>query len=323
MQSAKFIKRYRTRIGMTQEQMAERIKVSVTSVQNWENGKTGIRNDKLTVLAEVFNIPLSELITAATVEAENSKKNNWSDFLFEEKTELTEVIDNLHLNLTQQDLFGILYIYGARILNEDEVDEELSTTSDIGLTEEEIEKNILSEDLKLIPFEFINKVKSIQFMNHADRLLEVIRYIRTDFLLKVLKMNPETEFNVKNLPKELICEFIDTGFREYVSIHNPELKFDISMKKAKRVLFFLEQENEIMLTNGIDNTVMREDLPENIIQLLTKDSGFSWKERLEKGFSRGIGVATDGIWRLTDYDQDTGILTMNKKGRQLLKWFKE
>lgn len=323
MNKAKFIYRFRKRVGMTQEQLAERANVSVTSVQNWENGVTGIRQNKLIKLSEIFNVPLSELIEAQTAEAESSEKNNWPDFLFEQNPELTAVIDELHLNLPQQDLFGILYIYGAKILKEDEVESEFVSPDYFGLTHEEIEHSILSEDLKLIPFEFVNRVKSIQFLNHADALLKVVRYIKTDFLLKVLKMNPENEFNVKKLSKELICEFIDGGFRDYVSFRNPDLQFGILMRKAKKVLDFLEVENEIKLTDGIDNTVIRHDLPEDIIKLLTSDSGFDWSERLERGFSRHVDIALNGIRPLTDYERNMGILSMNEKGRLLLQWFRE
>lgn len=323
MIKAKFIYRFRKRVGMTQEMLAEKLNVSTTSVQYWEKGLTGIRQEKLKKLAEIFNVPLSELIAAQTAEAVSSEKNNWPDFLFEHNPVLTDVIDELHLNLTQQDLFGNLYIYGARILKEGEVYTEIVNPDYIDLTQEEIEHKVMSEDLKLIPFEFVNRVKSIQFLNHADALLKVVRYIKTDFLLKVLKMNPENEFNVKKLSKELICEFIDGGFRDYVSFRNPDLQSGILMRKAKEVLAFLEAENEIKLTDGIDNTMIRHDLPEDIIKLLTSDSGFDWSERLERGFSRHVDIALNGIRPLTDYDRNTGILSMNEKGRLLLQWFRE
>ncbi len=81
------------------------------------------------------------------------------------------------------------------------------------LKKECIDFDTLDEDLKKIPYGFIEKVGSIRFMNQVEGLHRVIKYVRTDFLLKILKQNPEVEFDIKRLFKDQICEFIDSGWK--------------------------------------------------------------------------------------------------------------
>ena len=186
----KFIKICRTNAGLTQEQLAEKMGVSVVSVQNWESGKTNIETRRYMELAAVFNVPVEKLIKEMIIEEDKRRPDRWPGFLFDDDT--NAIIDTLHLNLAQQDLFGLLYIYDAEYLKKTVID-----------------FNTLYDDLQKIPYGFIERVGSIQFMNQVDGLHNVIKYIKTEFLMKVLKQNPESEFNVKKLPKELICEFID------------------------------------------------------------------------------------------------------------------
>ena len=50
-QFGEFLKKSRINAGLTQEQLAEKMSVSLTSVQKWESGTSQIRNDKLSNLA--------------------------------------------------------------------------------------------------------------------------------------------------------------------------------------------------------------------------------------------------------------------------------
>ncbi len=56
------IKELRTRQKMTQELLAERLGVSRQAVTKWENGQSRPSTQKLLMLAEVFQVPMSELI---------------------------------------------------------------------------------------------------------------------------------------------------------------------------------------------------------------------------------------------------------------------
>lgn len=315
----KFIKACRINAGLTQEQLAEKMGVSVVSVQNWESGKTNIEMRRYMELAAVFNVPVEKLIKEMIIEEDSKRPDRWPGFLFDHDTNV--IIDTLHLNLAQQDLFGLLYIYDAEYLKK--------TTIDF---------NTLYEDLQKIPYGFIERVGSIQFMNQVDGLHNVIKYIRTEFLMKVLKQNPESEFNVKKLPKELICEFIDNGVKPVNDMigwwddseryeADDDLYMRISMEKAKMILPVLEK-GEIHFDDGHWTNPPGEDAPEE--EILTR--GFKpdlWHEgyygKLLNPFTIRDGLENVSKYRMLSGRRaiDKWVLEINDRGRQLLEWFRE
>lgn len=314
----KFIKTCRINAGLTQEQLAEKMGVSVVSVQNWESGKTNIEMRRYMELASVFNVPVEKLIKEMIIEEDKKRPDQWPGFLFDDDT--NAIIDTLHLNLAQQDLFGLLYIYDAEYLKKTVID-----------------FNTIYDDLRKIPYGFIERVGSIQFMNQVDGLHNVIKYIKTEFLMKVLKQNPESEFHVKKLPKELICEFIDEGIKptdDMAEWWDDSEKYEaddglfmrISMKKARMILPVLEK-GGIHLTDGRRGNPPREDVPEEVILMC----GFEldlWKE----GYYRSLNNCAyirNGLETITDYQpvsesgkDDMWFLEINDRGRQLLEWFR-
>lgn len=56
------IKRHRTRLGLSQEELADRIFVTRQSVSNWENGRTYPDLQSLIRLSDLFGLSLDELI---------------------------------------------------------------------------------------------------------------------------------------------------------------------------------------------------------------------------------------------------------------------
>lgn len=315
----KFIKACRKNAGLSQEQLAEKMGVSVVSVQNWESGKTNIEMRRYTELSAVFNVPVEKLIKEMLIEEDKKRPDRWPGFLFHDDT--NAIIDTLHLNLAQQDLFGLLYIYDAEYLKKTMID-----------------FNTIYDDLRKIPYGFIEKVGSIQFMNQVDGLHDVIKYIRTEFLMKVLKQNPESEFNVKKLSKELICEFIDEGVKPADNMAEwgndskryeagDSLYMPISMKKAKMILPVLEK-GEIRFNDGHWTNPPGEDAPEEEILM----HGFKSDLWREGYYSKLISpyAILGGLKIVTDYRPISGrkaddkwFLEINDRGRQLLEWFRE
>ena len=320
----RFIKKYRENAGLTQEKLAEKMGVSIISVQNWESGKTGIEMGRYIELASVFNVPVEQLIKEMLIEEDKKRPDRWPGFLFDQNT--NDIIDTLHLNLAQQDLFGLLYIYDSEYLKKTEID-----------------FNTLHEDLKRIPYGFIEKVGSIQFMNQVEGLHKVIKYVKAEFLMKVLKQNPEAEFNVKKLTKELICEFIDEGFKPIdnfaSSFDNPKRYegdkghfFHISMKKARIILPVLEKNGAVHLTDGKWANAIRRDIPKEVRLAILQMCEFNPKLWEDGYYEREYNTSyiRQGIEKVTDYHavskegmDDRWILEINKKGRQLLAWFSE
>ena len=56
------IKQYRKELGISQDELAERIFVSRQSISNWENNKTYPDIHTLLLLSDVFSVSLDELI---------------------------------------------------------------------------------------------------------------------------------------------------------------------------------------------------------------------------------------------------------------------
>lgn len=209
------LKKLRNEAGLSQQQLADKMDVSKNTIQNWEKGSTKVDYDRFSLLADIFNTPIQNLINEFCREEAGKRQNNWPAFLFDgyEDEDINRIVDTLHLNLNQQDLFGLMYIYNANYLQKENID-----------------FNTFYDDLKLVPYDFISKVGSIQFMNMADGLQKVIKYVKSDFLLKILKQNPEAEFDVRRLTKDQICEFIDFGHKEndeYVDIDDDSERYEV------------------------------------------------------------------------------------------------
>ena len=284
-----YLKRYREEAGLTQAQ-----------------------------LSEILNVPREELIREMFSELDKSRTNIWPAFLFDEDT--NAIIDKLHLNLAQQDLFGLMYIYGSDYLKNADMDQDT-----------------FREELKSIPYGFIERVGSIRFMNQVEGLYRVIRYVKTDFLMKILKLNPEAEFDVRKLSKNRICEFIDEGHRPLNYLDDdPEtsegLDFKVNMRKAKIFLPVLEKTGPVYITDGRWSNPIREDVPEEFLNSVLEMCRFR-KDLWEEGYYEreyNISFIRSGLETVTDYKNTAGkgkkerwMLSVNGKGRELLKWLKE
>lgn len=82
------IRKYRDALGLSQEELAEKIFVTRQSVSNWENGKTYPDLQSLLRLSELFRLSLDELIKGDIEtmkeeinKAEIEKMNRWGGLL--------------------------------------------------------------------------------------------------------------------------------------------------------------------------------------------------------------------------------------------------
>ena len=321
------LKLARTQAGLTQEQLAEKMEVSVISVQNWESGKTKVRVEKLEKLSYFYNIPLDTLVSEMIRSNSENRTDNFPYFLFDEDT--NNIIRTLHLNLAQQELFGLLYIYHAEYLDKTEMDSET-----------------LREDLKRIPYEFISKFGSIQLLNIAEGLYHILQYVQTNFLMRVLRLAPEKEFDICTLPKELICDFIDSGYKQLDETDmeadcDRQLCFHHQLHKARRILPFLE-ESPVHLTDGRWSNPLRDDVPEWVLHVnddkipdylkCRRTEVPAWYKAGEDAFNEewdryhNTAAIRYGIQAFTEYSEhEIGewILSINDTGRKLLTWFRE
>ena len=223
-----YLKKLRAQAGLSQDKLAEKMGVSKNTIQNWESGKTNIKIKNITKLSRILNVPESEITAELSRSNDSQENNNWPDFLFDDDNgQVNSVISSLHLNHEQQELFGLLYIYHAEYLEE-----------------EKYSHSTLENDLKLIPYQFIDKVGSINFLNISDKLQYVLSYVKSDFLIKVLKKDPDKEFDICRLSKDDICDFIDNGLKLFCDMGDWDdddlletaIYFNYNMEKAKKIL---------------------------------------------------------------------------------------
>lgn len=177
-------------------------------------------------------------------------------------------------------------------------------------------------------------IENRRYMELAD-----VFNVPVEKLIKeVLKLHPESEFNVKKLSKELICEFIDEGVKPEddmaLWIDDPEryeaddvLCMRVSMKKARIILPVLEK-GEIHLADGNWGNTLREDIPEEV--LLMCDFKPDLWEKGYYGSQNNAMYIRYGLEAVTNYRSvsdkgqgDMWFLEINEKGRQLLEWFRE
>jgi transcriptional regulator with XRE-family HTH domain len=55
------LKEFRKLRGLTQEQLAERVEVTFQQIQKYENGHTRLNTDKLQIVAQALNVPVSAI----------------------------------------------------------------------------------------------------------------------------------------------------------------------------------------------------------------------------------------------------------------------
>lgn len=319
------LKRLRNEAGLSQAQLAERMDVSTNTIQNWEKGIYKVDHDNYPKLADILNIPIDVLVKEYCREQGEKRMNNWPSFLFDK--EINDVIDTLHLNMNQQELFGLLYIYNAEYLQKDSID-----------------YNTIYDDINRIPYQFIGKIGSIQFMNIVDGLQKVIKHVQSDFLLKVLKANPEYEFDIRRLPKNLICDFIDYGHKEINIFEEGNIEgsddyegddaisFNIRMNKAKIFLPILSK-GPIHITDGFWLRDVRKYVPKELVETLEYEyerwiSANEERKNYECSYwdtviSSGIEIVTNHYNTAPPGEPKDWYLEINDMGRLLLEWFEE
>ena len=104
------LKKLRNEAGLSQQELADKMDVSTNTIQNWEKGTTKVDYSRFGLLADIFNTPVDSLISEFCREESEKRPNNWPGFLFDrfDDEEINPIIDTLHLNRNQQDLFGVV-----------------------------------------------------------------------------------------------------------------------------------------------------------------------------------------------------------------------
>ena len=100
---SEYIKQKRTEAALTQDDLSELMEVSLNTVQNWESGRTSIKKERLSKLAEVLKVEYIELEAVFNDDGEDYPNSD----------KQIEIINTLRLTPEQKEFIMLLRIYNA------------------------------------------------------------------------------------------------------------------------------------------------------------------------------------------------------------------
>ena len=185
-----YLKEKRIECKLTQEKLAEKMKVTRNTIQNWEK-KT--LPDKLywEDLIKVLNLSKEKFMKLYGDNAVSElpkqvdyKPNIFPDFLFPEQ--YLKKIKNLILTEGEQELLGLKEIYKSDISYEDS-------------------KFTFNNELAILPYDFIKKHNPFNVINLDDSLYDKLKGFDKNIIIQCILDNPNEVFDInKCSPKHLL-----------------------------------------------------------------------------------------------------------------------
>ena len=209
----------RNNAGLTQEAAAEKIGVSVTSLQNWESGINKPSMVNVRKIAEVYGTG-SEDLAVSMLEEEGGKdpESNFPEFLFPES--FIDEISEKHFTKELQELFGLLYIYSY------------------GRRYNSIENNDFDlYRIERLPYDYVGKTGAFEVLSMTEKLRKALKGLEIEEVKDAIVKNPRKLFDLRTLPKTDICDYINR--LNYASE-------DLSDYDRKRRHFNIDQTLEVL-----------------------------------------------------------------------------
>ena len=175
-----FLKNARERCNMTQEALAEKIGVSITTIQNWEKETLPDKNhwsaiiERLKLSKEEF---FEHYANTALPDKEDRSALPFPDFLFPD--EMVERIKIMRLTADEQELLGLEELYNATYNMNGDYRFKVTKPS----------------SLSTLPYEYVRRVGAFHIMNLSDSLHKKIGEHR-NYVIAQIKANPEKLFDV-------------------------------------------------------------------------------------------------------------------------------
>ena len=188
-----FLKNARERCNMTQEALAEKIGVSITTIQNWEKETLPDKNHWPAIL-EQLNLSREEFFehyeNTALPDAEEGSVPSFPDFLFPDS--MVSQIKMMKLTADEQELLGLEELYSV-------------TYNTDGAYKLKVTK---TGSLPTLPYEYVRRVGAFHIMNLSDSLHKKIGE-RRNYVIAQIKTNPEKLFDVFKCSAEQLLRLCD------------------------------------------------------------------------------------------------------------------
>lgn len=324
-----FLKNARERCNMTQEALAEKIGVSITTIQNWEKETLPDKNHWPAIL-EQLNLSREEFFehyeNTALPDAEEGSVPSFPDFLFPDN--MVSQIKMMKLTADEQELLGLEELYSA-------------TYNMDGAYEFTVTK---TGSLPTLPYEYVRRVGAFHIMNLSDSSHKKIGEHR-NYVIAQIKTNPEKLFDVfKCSAVQLLhlCDEIEVDYYNDCRHHHYNLGTELR-NTIKLLECIADADNSLVIAEADKNywpSYWRErdnysSFAKNIeshseqwMKIVEKESEnpdyLEAKEKYEKDkrFYEEHASMMDHAPVPPEY-HGTKNVEMTERGQQLLAWYKE
>lgn len=324
-----FLKNARERCNMTQEALAEKIGVSITTIQNWEKETLPDKNHWPAIL-EQLNLSREEFFehyeNTALPDAEEGSVPSFPDFLFPDN--MVNQIKMMKLTADEQELLGLEELYSATYNMDEDYRFKVTKTG----------------SLPTLPYEYVRRVGAFHIMNLSDSLHKKIGEHR-NYVIAQIKMKSEKPFDIfKCSAVQLLhlCDEIEVDYYNDCRHHHynwgTELRNIIKLLEciadADNSLVIAEANNNHWTNNWkeYDNyssfAESIESHSEQWMKIVEKESEnpdyLEAKEKYEKDkrFYEEHASMMDHAPVPPEY-HGTKNVEMTERGQQLLAWYKE
>lgn len=202
MKFCEYIKKLRESSGLTQENVAELIGVSVTTIQNWEKGQLPSGKENLGKIMKVYNADRHEFLSYYGEEiAPRETTENFYEFptfLFP-KDDYEDIL-KLTLSADEQELLGLEMIYlHSYDFNGDAKDERFNYDCKFNGKQ----TNLLAE----LPYDYIKSIGAYRVMKIHKTLHKKIGKYKNN-ILSFLMEYPDFVFDIKKMtPNDIYITF--------------------------------------------------------------------------------------------------------------------
>ncbi len=269
MSFGKRIKQYRANLGLSQEQLAEKLGVSRQAITKWETGRGMPDVKNMIILAKIFHVTLDELIL-------QKKEEPISSHFFESET-IYDIDGSTHFDIHVGNARKI-YIYSC---NNEKVHIKLLSDSldDLG----SFYKVKIDERKKRLDIECRNKRTISHFQ--AENSLDVIILLPYNYVEHCEISASVKELHIKNIKTNRLeydgvadsvyitdvegsLEF--TGKEDYkIIINGTCTHLDINQWRAKSLIYISDINKYTIINNGrkskiyhLNNGVISEEIPD-------------------------------------------------------------
>lgn len=278
------MKKKRKELGLTQNELAEKCGVSKNTIYNYENGKSEPNKETLNILAEIFNVPVLELILNDD-KGKIINDSNFDDILNILEDKFIEKIEKLlikkYKNITKKSLdekrislyldFILKSITGKRIIYSETIEKVIFFDID--------KESIILYDFIVIEQYILNTISIIENLEkNNDVVLDINKFIN-------LLDNEKRKYKSDLVLNKYINIFLDDKgskiIKEYDKILNLILEVNSNEEISDKKFYEIESEYtefekfikniDISNINNIDKRIVDEGLIYNLKNRIKKE----------------------------------------------------